>query len=358
VREFAEIGAWAKQQKLHHIEKVDSLPSPTFRADGLDRVAFSTNNYLGLATSKRLVESARRGLDTYGVGNCESRLLSGNLEIYQELEEKLARLHGTGDAVLFATGYLTNLGVLSALPRVGQFVRIYGYRTRATHSYAYFSDEYNHVSIKEGIRMSRVERASYRHCDANHLETLLRKSDATTKIIVTDGVFSQDGDIAPLRELLELAHRYDAVLYVDDAHGTGVLGATGAGTCEHFGISDDRLIYMGTLSKAYGAIGGFIATEQHIAEMLRLTSAAYGFTSTLPPSQAVAVIEAMDMVRDEPERRRRLWENSATSSPACRGWATSSHRPRRRSFRSWSDRTRSPIIFPSSCAPKGSMSTR
>lgn len=309
MKEFVELAAWARQRKPHHVETIDSLPAPTFHVGGTEQVAFSTNNYLGLATSRRLVRSARRGLAAYGVGNCESRLLSGNLEIYRALEAKLASLHGTEDAVLFATGYLTNLGVLSTLPRAGQFARIYGYRARERHSYAYFSDEYNHVSIQEGIRMSRAERMPYRHCDANHLETLLRKSDATTKIIVTDGVFSQDGDIAPLPELLALAHRYDAALYVDDAHGTGVMGATGGGTAEHFGLADDRLIYMGTLSKAYGAIGGFIATEKHIAEMLRLTAVAYGFTSTLPPSQAVAVSEAMDMVHDEPARRHRLWKN-------------------------------------------------
>lgn len=309
MKEFAEMAAWVEARDPHHIETASSLPDPTFEAGGSPLVSFSTNNYLALATSKRLVESTRVGLERYGVGNCESRLLSGNLDIYLELEEKLARLHGKEGAILFATGYLTNLGVLSAIPRAKQIARAYGYRTRTTHTYEYFSDEYNHTSIQEGIRMSRAERRTFRHCDPNHLESLLRKSTATTKIIVTDGVFSQDGDIAPLPEFLELARRHDAVLYVDDAHGTGVLGATGAGICEHFGIHDERLMLMGTLSKAYGSIGGFLASESYVTDMLRMTSAAYGFTSTLPPSQAVAVSEAIDMVTDEPERRRALWDN-------------------------------------------------
>jgi 8-amino-7-oxononanoate synthase len=309
MQEFVELAEWIRQQALHGVDTVDSLPEPTFEINGRSQVAFSTNNYLGLARDKRLVGSAQRSLATYGVGNCESRLLSGDLRIYRQLEEKLARLHGKNDAVLFATGYLTNLGVLSALPRAGQVARVFGYRARKIHSYAYFSDEYNHTSIREGIRMSRAKWLSYRHCDPGHLETLLQKSAASTKIIVTDGVFSQEGDIAPLPELLELANRYDALLYVDDAHGSGVLGATGAGTAEHFGLEDEHLIHMGTLSKAYGAIGGFVATDTHLAEVLRLTSFAYGFTSTLPPSQAAAVSEAIDAVLDEPERRARLWDN-------------------------------------------------
>jgi 8-amino-7-oxononanoate synthase len=309
MKEFAETAAWIERQNPHQIDSVDSLPTPTFRIDGSEFVSFSTNNYLALATSPRLVESAQRGLALYGVGNCESRLLSGDLDIYRQLEAKLARLHGVDDAVLFATGYLTNLGVLSAIPRTRQITRAYGYRGCSSHRYAYFSDEYNHASIHEGIRMSRAEKATFRHRDANHLESLLRKSDATTKIIVTDGVFSQDGDIAPLPDFLELANRYEAVLYVDDAHGTGLLGANGAGTCAHFDIASERLIHMGTLSKAYGAIGGYIAAGKHITEILRLTALAYGFTSTLPPSQAMAVSEAIDMVQDEPERRQRLWDN-------------------------------------------------
>lgn len=288
---------------------VDSLPEPTFTRDGRRLVSFSTNNYLGLATSPRLIRAAQYGLEKYGVGNCESRLLGGDLAIYRDLEAKLATLKGKDAAMLFATGYLTNLGVLSTLPASAVTARFYGFRSKRRYRYAYFTDELNHISIREGIRMSGVEKAAYRHCDMNHLESQLKSSDATTKIIASDGVFSQDGDIAPLPEMLDLADRYDAMVYVDDAHGTGLLGPNGAGTTEHFGLESPRLICMGTLSKAYGAIGGFIAAEDWVVEVLRLTCSAYGFTSTLPPDQAFAVSEAIDMVRDEPQRRERLWAN-------------------------------------------------
>lgn len=310
MKEFQDIARWLDQRgSVHLIPRIESLPSPAFRMDGSEHVSFSTNNYLGLASHPRMIAKAREGLERYGVGNCESRLLGGDLEIYDQLEQKLAAMKGKDTALLFATGYLTNLGVLSSLVKTAQFARIYGYRTRGRHSYAFFSDEYNHVSIREGIRLSGADRLTYRHLDLEHLESLLKASEATTRIIVTDGVFSQDGDIAPLPEMLRIADRYDAMVYVDDAHGTGVLGANGGGITEHFGIDDPRLICMGTLSKAYGAIGGFIATNKYIGELLRLTCSAYGFTSTLPPDQVFAVSEAIDIVTDEPERRQRLWDN-------------------------------------------------
>ena len=310
MREFIEMAEWlVHQSNLHEGELVESLPDPAFQASGRNHVSFSTNNYLSLATSARLIAAAQLGLETYGVGNCESRLLGGNLAVYGELEHKLAACKKKDAAVLFATGYMANLGVLSTLPQTSKYARIYGFSGAREYTYAYFSDELNHVSIREGIRMSGAARATYRHLDLNHLEALLKKSTATTKIVVTDGVFSQDGDIAPLPDLLRLAELYDATLHVDDAHGTGILGEHGGGIAEHFGVTSERMIYMGTLSKAYGGIGGFIATEAHIARIIRLACSAYGFTSAIPPDQVVALSEAVDMVADEPERRARLWEN-------------------------------------------------
>lgn len=310
MEEFREIDSWLRSQQAHHeIPSASTLPDPTFISDGRQYVSFSTNNYLGLATSKRLIAKAKLGLERFGVGNCESRLLGGDLDIYGELEAKLARLKRKKSALLFATGYLTNLGVLSSLVKSSQLARLYGFKSSRRYRYTYFSDEYNHISIREGIRMSGAERMAYRHLDLDHLESKLKSCPDRIKIIVSDGVFSQDGDIAPLPGMIELAERYDATVYIDDAHGTGVLGEHGGGTSEHFGAYSPRLIQMGTLSKAYGAIGGFIATESHISDILRLTSSAYGFTSTLPPDQAVAVSEAIDMSLVEPERRKRLWDN-------------------------------------------------
>jgi 7-keto-8-aminopelargonate synthetase-like enzyme len=195
------------------------------------------------------------------------------------------------------------------LPSCSKIARIYGYRPTRHYAYAYFTDECNHISIREGIRASGADKITYRHCDLDHLADKLRASSANMKIIVSDGVFSQDGDIVPLPEMLALAERHDALVYIDDAHATGVLGPNGGGTTDHFNVNSDRLICMGTLSKAYGAIGGFIATDAKLGQIIRLSCSAYGFTSTLPPDQAYAVCEAMDAVIDEPERRQRLWEN-------------------------------------------------
>ena len=253
--------------------------------------------------------AAISGIEAYGVGNADSRLLGGNLALYGELERKLARSHGKSHGLLFATGYLANLGVLSTLPRTTQIARAMGFTASRKYSYAYFSDEYNHISIREGMRLSGARRYSYHHRDLDHLEKLLRRSPETSKIIVTDGVFSQDGDIAPLPDLLRLAERWDAMVYVDDAHGAGVLGASGGGVIEHFKVASERLIYMATLSKAYGSIGGFIVANGLITEVLRMSCPAYGFTATLPPDQAMVISTAIDIVRDEPERRQRLWDN-------------------------------------------------
>jgi len=309
VNEFVELANWFGWQSPHVPLVVDSLPTPTFKVKEQPRISFSTNNYLGIATSPRTKAAAIRGIETYGVGNSDSRLLGGNLGLYGELEQKLARANGKSHAILFATGYLTNLGALSTLLRAPQIARAVGFVPSQEYTYAYFGDEYNHISIREGMGLSGARRYSYRHLDLDHLEKLLRQSSATSKIIVTDGVFSQDGDIAPIPDLLRLAERWDALVYVDDAHGAGVLGASGGGILEHFQAASDRLIYMATLSKAYGSIGGYVAANGLITEILRMLSAAYGFTATLPPDQAMIISTAIDVVRDEPERRRRLWAN-------------------------------------------------
>ena len=309
MNEFIELADWFGWRSPHDPAVVDSLPTPTFTVKNTQQVSFSTNNYLGIATSPRMKAAAVRGIETYGVGNSDSRLLGGNLALYGELERKIARSNGKSHAILFATGYLTNLGVLSTLPRATQIARVYGFSASREYTYAYFSDEYNHISIREGMRLSGARRYSYHHRDLDHLEKLLRQSSATCKIIVTDGVFSQDGDIAPIPDLLRLAERWDAMIYVDDAHGTGVLGASGGGVLDHFSATSERLIYMATLSKAYGSIGGYVASHALITEILRMSCPAYGFTATLPPDQAMVISTAIDVVRDEPERRQRLWDN-------------------------------------------------
>jgi glycine C-acetyltransferase len=310
MKDLKELGDWYDARPDDRDALIPaSLPDPTFRAGGRTLVSFSTNNYLGLASSERLKACARAALDRFGVGNCESRLLGGNLELYDALESRLADVKRKPAALVFATGYLTNLGVLPALVRSTQLARVFGFTPRASWKHAFFTDEFNHLSIREGIKASGTPSFAFKHLDMGDLEQKLQASPAQIKIIVTDGVFSQHGDIVPLPDMMALADRHDAVVYIDDAHGTGILGATGAGTTEHFGIDDPRIINMGTLSKAYGCIGGFVATESHITKILRIAASAFGFTSTIPPDQAAAVIEAIAMVQDEPERRERLWAN-------------------------------------------------
>lgn len=311
MRDLHEVAAWMAARGTGRDDVIPStLPDPTFVAGGRTLVSFSTNNYLALATSLRLRARARQALDRYGVGNCESRLLGGNLELYDRLEERLAQVKRKESALLFATGYLTNLSVLPTLVKTANLARAYGYTPTTRWKHAFFTDEFNHLSIREGIRASGAPSFAFKHLDMNDLEDKLRASPAHIKIIVTDGVFSQHGDIVPLPEMMTLAERYDATVYIDDAHGTGVLGPNGGGTAEHFGVDDSpRIIHMGTLSKAYGCIGGFVATEWYLREILRIGASGFGFTSTLPPDQAAGVLEAIDMVSDEPERRERLWDN-------------------------------------------------
>ena len=310
MHDLSDIARWLEHHPIHHESAVHAtLPDPTFVTNGETVVSFSTNNYLALANHPRLVAAAKQGLDRYGVGNCESRLLGGDLEVYRELEARLGALKHKSDAVLFVTGYMANIGVLSSLVKAAALARLYGYRASKRHKYAYYSDEYNHVSIREGIQMSGALRHTYRHCDMDHLESLLKAGDGTTPIIVSDGVFSMEGTIAPLPDLVALAERYGALLYIDDAHATGILGANGGGTSEHFNCYSTNIMQMGTLSKALGSIGGFVAVEREIADVIRLTSSAYGFTCPPPPDQAAALIAALDLLAEEPQRRARLWAN-------------------------------------------------
>lgn len=310
MHDLSDIAHWLKDHSVHHESGVHaSLPDPTFVSEGRRYVSFSTNNYLALANHPRLVAAAKAGLDRYGVGNCESRLLGGDIDVYRELERRLGALKHKSDAVLFVTGYMTNIGVLSSLVKAGTMARLYGYRPSQRRKYVYYSDEYNHVSIREGIHMSGALRHNYRHCDMGHLESLLKAAEGTTPIIVSDGVFSMEGTIAPIPALVALAEKYGAILYIDDAHATGILGRNGGGTSEHFNCYSPNIIQMGTLSKALGSIGGFVAVESGIADVIRLTSSAYGFTCPPPPDQAAALIAALDLLAEEPQRRQRLWDN-------------------------------------------------
>ena len=263
------------------------------RVDGRDYVAFCSNDYLGLASHPRLIEAARQGAARYGVGAGASHLILGHSTAHHDLEKRLAAFAGRPRALLFSTGYLANIGAVTAL--VGR-------------EDAVFADRLNHASLNDAVLLSRAAFKRYPHLDLAALERLLAGSTARRRLIVTDAVFSMDGDIAPVPELVALAERYDAWLLLDDAHGFGVLGAEGRGTLAHFNVNSPRVIYMATLGKAAGVSGAFIAGEAEVVETLVQRARAYVYTTATPPLLAHALLESLELVRREEWRRDRLRE--------------------------------------------------
>ncbi|WCN36291.1 8-amino-7-oxononanoate synthase [Aneurinibacillus uraniidurans] len=257
---------------------------------------FSTNNYLGLATDQKMKEAAAQAIQRYGTGSGGSRLTTGNFTLHEQLEKKIASFKRKEDAIVFSSGYLANLGIISALMREGD---------------AIFSDALNHASIIDGCRLSKAQTFIYQHANMQDLEEKLQQAvQHKKKLIVTDGIFSMDGTIAPLPEIVELAERYGAWVMVDDAHATGVLGATGAGTAEHFGLSDKVQLTMGTLSKAIGAEGGYVAAAASVTNYLRNYARSFIFQTSLSPSVVAAAMKGIELIQLEPERRQTLRENA------------------------------------------------
>ncbi|HDD52795.1 MAG TPA: 8-amino-7-oxononanoate synthase, partial [Thermosulfidibacter takaii] len=253
-----------------------------------------SNNYLGLADHPRLLRAAKEAIDRYGTSAVASRLVSGTMTLHEELEAALARFKGTQAALVFNCGYMANVGIVSSLLGPEDVV---------------FSDELNHASIIDGCRLSRARVVVFPHKDMNALEALLKREKGRRRMIVVDGVFSMDGDIAPLPDMVELAEDYGALLMVDEAHGTGVLGERGAGTVEHFGLTDRVPIQMGTLGKALGGFGAYVAGSDVLREYLINRARSFIFTTALPPADMAVALEAVRMVWEEPQRRRRLHQN-------------------------------------------------
>ncbi len=288
-----------KQEGRFYAPGVLSGPQgPRITLQGQEYINLASNNYLGFAQDPQVMAAARAALDAYGFGLGGGRVLY-SMEIHQELERRLARFKGREAALVCQTGYDTNLAALSTLLGEGDVI---------------ISDATNHASIVDGIRLSRAERRIYPHNDLDGLEEQLRASQgARTVLIVTDGVFSMDGDLAPLPEIVALAERYGALVYVDDAHGDGVLGQHGSGIVEHFGLHGRVAIEMGTLSKALGGVGGFVASDQELIAYLFQRSRTFMFsTGHLPPMVAAGLLAALDLLEAQPERLTRLWDNTAT----------------------------------------------
>ncbi|KAB2385962.1 glycine C-acetyltransferase [Actinomadura montaniterrae] len=283
---------------------VSGPQGPTVGMDGETLVNLAANDYLGLAAAPEVLESARRALRGMGLGVSAGRVLCGSREIHGELEAGIAELVGAEDAVLYTSCFDANLGVFDAL--LGQEDVV-------------FSDALNHASLIDGMRLASARRHVFAHADLDDLERLLAGSaDARNRVIVTDGVFSMDGEIAALPRLRELARRYDAALMVDDSHATGVLGPTGAGTAERFGLHGGVDVLTGTLGKALGAAGGFVAGDRAVVETLRQVSRPYVFTNAMAPPLAAAALTAIRLVRERPELRERLAANTAWLRAALR----------------------------------------
>jgi 8-amino-7-oxononanoate synthase len=286
----AELADLESRGLKRHRRVLESPQGPRVRVDGREYVAFCSNDYLGLAAHPELIEAAREGAARYGVGAGASHLILGHAAAHHELEQRLAAFVGLPRALLFATGYMANLGVVTALAGRGDAV---------------FADRLNHASLNDAAVLSRADLRRYPHLDLAVLGRLLAASKARRKLVVTDAVFSMDGDIAPLPELIALCERHDAWLLLDDAHGFGVLGAGGRGTAAHFGVSSPRLIAMATLGKAAGVFGAFVAGGAELVEALVQRARPYVYTTAAPPMLSAALLKSLELVGDE-ERRRHL----------------------------------------------------
>ena len=255
---------------------------------------FGSNSYLGLTNHPRVIEAAAEATRRYGTGCAGSRFLNGTIDLHLQLEHELAKWTGKEDVMVYSTGFQVNLGVVSCVTGREDYV---------------ICDELDHASIVEGRRLSFSTPRKYRHRDMASLEReLARCRPEAIKLIVTDGVFSMEGDIAPMDEIVRLARKYDANVMVDEAHGFGVLGPEGRGTCHHFGVADEVDLLMGTFSKSFASIGGFIASDKDTINYLRHNSRSYIFSASLTPAATAAAMESLHIMQEEPERIEHLWK--------------------------------------------------
>ncbi len=277
-------------------QSIESCPGPRVKLAGDWLINFASNDYLGLAGDDRLIQAAMAATKEFGTGTTGSRLVGGHRDLHRQLEQSIANLKQTEDALVFSSGYLANLGAIASL--VGKRDLI-------------LSDKYNHSSLKNGATLSQAQSVEYAHCNVEDLRVLLTEHrDRYRKcLIVTDSVFSMDGDLCPLPQLLDLAKQFNCMVLVDEAHATGVFGARGAGCVEHFGCTGETLIQVGTLSKALGSLGGYVAADAAVIDFLRNRAPTWIYTTGLTPADTAAAWEAVKIVQQEPDRRRRLQQN-------------------------------------------------
>ncbi|MFP4287162.1 MAG: glycine C-acetyltransferase [Candidatus Izemoplasmataceae bacterium] len=265
--------------------------------NGKEVVNLSSNNYLGLANHPRVKKASMEALEKYGVGAGSVRTIVGNQDLLEDLENLLAEFKKEEAVMCFQSGLNCNIGTIQAITSKGDLI---------------ISDELNHASIIDGVRLSKADKAIYKHCDMEDLERVLKeKRDAYNNVlIITDGVFSMDGDLAPLNDIVRLAKTYNCLTYVDDAHGSGVLGKSGRGTVDHFGLHGEIDFIVGTLSKAIGVIGGYVATKKNVKEWLLHRARPILFSTALPPAATAATIESVKMLMESESYTERLWDNA------------------------------------------------
>lgn len=289
-----EIETLRHRSLLRKMRMIRGAQGPDVLMDGKRVVLLCSNNYLGLAGDPRLTDAALRAMEKYGLGAGGSRLISGNMEAHEELEDRIARFKKTEAALVFGSGWHANVGTISAVVDRNDLV---------------LSDELNHASIVDGCRLSRAETVVFPHKDLDALSRALKTSRHRRRLVVTDGVFSMDGDVAPLPEIADLCEKYGAILMVDEAHATGVFGEHGGGIIEHFGLEGRVDIIMGTLGKALGCYGAYIAGTHDLIEFLQNKARTFIFSTSLPPSLCAAARKAFDIIEEEGWRREALWTN-------------------------------------------------
>lgn len=277
-----------------YFREISSEQEPEVLIDGKKVLMFGSNCYSGLVSDPRIKEAAIEATKKYGTGCAGSPFLNGTLDIHKQLERRIAEYIGKEDVMIYSTGFEVNLGVVSCLTGREDYI---------------LWDEQDHASIIEGRRLSFSTALKYKHNDMASLEKQLQKCDPDkVKLIVTDSVFSMEGDVANVPEIVKLAKKYNASVMVDEAHGIGVFGKGGRGVCNHFGVTDDVDLVMGTFSKSFASLGGFIATDKEITNFLRHHSRSYIFTASITPASTAAALKAIDIMESEPERQEHLWE--------------------------------------------------
>jgi len=292
---FEKLPVLKKKGLYRGIKDRNSPQGPRLLFNGKEYLNFSSNDYLGLSNNTYIIRKAQEALASYGFGSAASRLLGGGCALHRELETKIAHFKGTERALVFNTGYAANTGIIPAITNKEDAV---------------FSDELNHASIIDGCRLSKARVFVYRHKDVAHLEKIMREQPAKKKIVITDSVFSMDGDISPLRDLYTICKKTGAMLYIDDAHGTGVLG-NGKGALSHFHLEPEPwIVQMGTFSKAFGSFGGFVAASSEVIDWLINTARSFIFSTALPACALAASLAALETIENNPELVRSLWANT------------------------------------------------